>query len=62
MLYLGYHGKSDSKYNDNRQSITRSVSDSTLKSEVTKPHATPRIKIIAPDIRMEKPSTAQHGP
>jgi hypothetical protein len=53
MLYLGYHGKSDSKYNDDRQSITRSVSDSILKSKVTKPHATPRIKIIAPDIRRE---------
>jgi hypothetical protein len=38
---------------DDRQSITRSVSDSTLKSKVTKPHATPRRK---------KPSTAQHGP
>ena len=61
MLYLGYHGKSDSKYNDNRQSITRSVSDSTLKSKVTKPHATPRIKIIPPDIRMEKTNAASLG-
>src|ERR1051325_6836 len=61
MLYLGHHGKSDSKYNDNRQSITRSVSDSTLKSKVTKPHATPRIKIIPPDIRMEKTNAASLG-
>jgi hypothetical protein len=61
MLYLGYHGKSDSKYNDNRQSITRSVSDSTLKSKVTKPHAAPRIKIIPPDIRMEKTNAASLG-
>ena len=61
MLYLGYHGNSDSKYNDNRQSNTRSVSDSTLKPKDTKPHATPRIKIIPPDIRMKKTSTASLG-
>jgi hypothetical protein len=41
MFYLGYHGNSDSKYNDNRDSNTRSVSDSTLKPKDTKPHFTP---------------------
>ena len=52
MLYLGYHGNSDTKYN------TRSVSDSTLKPKDSKPHVTPRVKIIPPDIGIKKTSTA----
>jgi hypothetical protein len=58
MLYLGYHGNSDSKYNDKRDSNTRSVSDSTLKPKDSKPHVTPRVKIIPPDVGIKKTSTA----
>jgi hypothetical protein len=61
MLYLGYHGNSDSKYNDHRDSSTRSVSDSTLKPKDTKPHATPRVKIIPPDAGIKKTSTTSLG-
>jgi len=61
MLYLGYHGNGDSKYNDNRDSNTRSVSDSTLKPKDTKPHVIPRVKIIPPDIGMKKTSTVSLG-